>query len=48
VHLLEISEFASSLSSTLAREKLRRGEDARDLVPDRILELIKKLKLYGG
>ncbi len=48
VHLLEISEFASSLSSTLAREKLRRGEDARGLVPDRILELIKKLKLYGG
>lgn len=48
VHPLEISEFASSLSSTLAREKLRRGEDARDLVPDRILELIRELKLYGG
>ena len=48
VHLLKISEFASSLSSTLVREKLSRGEDAKDLVPDRILELIKKLKLYGG
>ncbi len=48
VHHLGISDFASSLSSTLAREKLRRGEDVRDLVPEQILKLIKELKLYGG
>ncbi len=48
VGFLEISDFASSISSTQVRERLRKGEHIQELVPRRILELIGELNLYGG